>query len=106
MLACRVVLHRGLEVEPEEWLNAVSKSQLQVWKNYYRVEPWGGELELLARILAAVESGLMAEDQGKLRRALDLLASKWLPASWIGQPEQTDGLAAFEATVAAQYGNH
>lgn len=78
MLAHRVVLRRGLECEPDEWLRGIDQDTLDNWSAFYRLEPWGDEQLTLARIasylsmLIAMKAG--SEDFDKVQ---DFMPSNW-----------------------------
>lgn len=83
MLAHRVVLKRGLECEPEEWLNRIDQETLDSWKAFYELEPWGNEQAILAQIasslslLCAMKAG--AEDFAKVQ--------DFMPQDWFYRPK-------------------
>jgi hypothetical protein len=81
------------------------------WRAYYRVEPWGGERELLARIAALLQMLVWKEharDTHKADKCVDSLVQSMMPDDWIGQPEakhsSTDSVEQFESFVSGKFG--
>lgn len=83
MLAHRVVLKRGLECEPEEWLGRIDQETFDGWKAFYALEPWGDEQALLARI-ASYLSVLCAMKAGSEEFAK---VEDFLPRDWFFRPK-------------------
>ena len=96
MLAHRVVLRRGLELEPEEWLASIDEEQYRNWEAFFRLEPTGGEQVLLARIVNQL-SLLVAAKFGKEDMVLQV--QDMLPGDWAWrkpEPTAADSIAAVQ----------
>lgn len=94
MLAHRVVSRRGLELEPEEWLASIDEEKYRNWEAYYRLEPWGDEQLLLARIcnqLSVLVAAKLGSEESVVK-IQDLMPGDW---AW-RKPEPTaaDSIAA------------
>lgn len=78
--------------DPEQWLEDCPERVYEVWDAYSRLEPWWGERELLARLLAAVRcllAGNYAEDKvAAVMKNADDIAMVYMPYDYIGQPER------------------
>ena len=83
------------------------------WRAYYRVEPWGGEKELLARIVAILQMLMWKEYASDVEWAdkrVESLVQLLMPGDWVGQPEQANtataeqSIASFEAFVSKAFG--
>lgn len=63
-----------------------------LWKSYYQIEPWGGELSLFAKILASLKKlvSLKFREEEHIVAALkniDQVSCAYMPGDWIGQEE-------------------
>lgn len=102
-------LKLGIE-DPEQWLEDCPERVTDLWDAYYQLEPWGGERELLARILATLRcllAGKYDEDKvAKVMQNVDDMAGNWMPGDWIGQPEPKpeQSIQEVEAALAARFG--
>lgn len=101
MLAHRVVLRRGLELEPEEWLASIDEEAYRNWEAYFRLEPTGGEEVLLARICNQLSLLVAAKfgSEDSVLKVQDLLPVDW---AW-RKPEPTseEGIAAVQRKLEA-----
>lgn len=99
MLAHRVVSRRGLEMEPEEWLASIDEETFRNWEAYYRLEPWGDEQLLLARVVNQL-SLLVAAKFGKddvVIKVQDLMPGDW---AWRKEEPTEDSIAAVQRKLA------
>ena len=81
------------------------------WRAYYRVEPWGGERELLARIAALLQMLVWKEhasDTSKADKCVEALIQSLMPGDWVGQPEARpdagNSVEQFESFVSGKFG--
>jgi|DEB3_MinimDraft_2_1074329.scaffolds.fasta_scaffold00218_7 hypothetical protein len=103
MLAHRVVLRRGLEIEPEQWLATVDEKTYRNWESYYRLEPWGDEQYLLARLINLI-SLLVASKAGERAEDYVIQLEDIMPPSWAWRPQKrTEDIAAVEQKLAGLY---
>jgi hypothetical protein len=104
MLAHRVVLRRGLECEPEEWLAGIDEATYSKWEAYYRLEPWGDEQFLLARLISLV-SLLVASKAGDKAEDFVIKLEDLMPYNWAFRPQRkADDLQTVEQKLAGMYG--
>ncbi len=92
----------GIE-DPEQWLEDVPQRVFAAWKSHYRVEPFGGERELLAKAVALLYTIAMQHTEfDAVQKMVDAIVPGLMPSDWIGQPEQNeqhDSIADFERMV-------
>lgn len=82
----------------------------EVWEAYSRLEPWWGQRELLARMLAVLRcllAGKYDEDKvAGVMKTVDEMAGNWMPGDWVDQPEPKAeaSIEEVEAQLAARFG--
>jgi hypothetical protein len=86
-------LRLGVE-DPEQWLENCPDRIYDNWLAYYRLEPFGGESELLAKIIGLLF--YLCRKQGGEIEDIDKFASAigrcMMPSNWVGQqPNQSGG---------------
>lgn len=108
MLACRLCLSLGID-DPEQWLEDCPDRVFAVWEAYSQVEPWWGQRELLARIVASLRcllAGKYESDkvEGVLKN-LDTIAAGYMPGDWVDRPEPKpeSSIADVEKQLAARF---
>lgn len=103
MLAHRIVLRRGLEIEPEQWLAEVDETTFRHWEAFYRLEPWGDEQLLLARLVNLV-SILLASKAGKDGEDFIIKLEELMPYNWAWRPQRkVDDIQTVEQKLAGLY---
>ena len=98
--------------DPEQWFESSHDSVFQQWQAFYKLEPFGGERELLARIAAFLQIIAWKDrDEAGIKsvnKCAQELVQSMMPADWIGQPEKTsdhgDSIQKFEAFVSKAFG--
>ena len=82
-LACRVCLAVGVD-NPVAWLENIEPQTLAIWRAFYRVEPWGSEMErsaeqssLTSLVLSMVAAGNGVEI--KPQQVDDFMPGDWVP---------------------------
>ena len=96
------------EQDPEQWLEDCPDRVYDQWQAFYRLEPWGGERELLARIVSLL--WLIAVENRKsdeVSKVSEMIVNSLMPGDWIGQPETPDeqgSVETFESVVAKLWG--
>lgn len=101
----RVALACG-ESDPEQFFEDMPDRVFRFWQSHYKVEPWGGERHLLAKIahLLSVLVAMQGGDKDAVLATADLM-----PPDWIHQPErepeqEASGWASVQAMLAKRYG--
>jgi len=103
MLAHRVVLRRGLAIEPEQWLETVDEQTYRNWESYYRLEPWGDEQYLLARLINLI-SLLVASKAGERADDYVVPIEDVMPPAWAWRPQKrSEDIATVEEKLARLY---
>lgn len=104
-LACRLCLKLGID-DPLTWLETVDDEVFATWEAYYRLEPFGDERFLLARIVSLLSmlmaTKLSADDASKVVAEVKDL----MPSDWVWQPErvETNSIEAAESVLARMFG--
>lgn len=87
--------------DPEQWLEDCPDRVFEVWEAYSRLEPWWGERELLAKLLAVSRCLLAGKyDEDKVAKVLanaDMIAAGYMPGDWVDQPERKPEASIEEA---------
>jgi len=84
-------LRLGIE-DPEQWLEQCPERVYENWLAYYRLEPWGMEAELLAKIVGLLmylcrKQGGEIED---IEKFANVIARCVMPGNWVDQqPDKT-----------------
>lgn len=79
-MACRICVPLG--IDPEDWLDSVSSRHLAMCDAYYRIEPFGAEMEHTATI-ASLLTGLTAMvaatcgEEAPIQNTEDFMPSVW-----------------------------
>lgn len=102
-------LKLGLE-DPEQWLEDCPERVANHWEAFYRLNPFGGEEELLARIASLLYVIAMQNTKAEaVCAASDALMQALMPSDWVGRKEATqatigESMQRFEQTVSKMYG--
>lgn len=103
MLAHRIVIKRGLSVEPEQWLADVDEQTFRQWEAYYRLEPWGDEQLMLARLINLV-SVLLASKAGDKAEDVIIKMEDLMPYNWAWRREKkVEDIQTVEQKLAGLY---
>lgn len=83
-LACRVCLAVGVD-DPIAWLENIEPQTLAIWRAFYRVEPWGSEMERSAEqsSITSMLLSMMAAGNGvevAPREVKDFMPGDWVSA--------------------------
>lgn|GEM_PF-3323147 len=97
----------GVE-DPEQWLEEVPERVYKNWVAHYRCEPFGGERELLAKVVALLYTIAMQHTEfDAVQKMVDAIVPGLMPSDWIGQPVQKDeskSMDEVERQMEARYG--
>jgi hypothetical protein len=102
-------LKLGLE-DPEQWLEDCPDRISDNWEAFYRLNPFGGEQEMLARITSLLYVIAMQNCKAEaVCKASDSLMQALMPSDWVGRKEIPklsidQHMQQFEAAVAKAFG--
>lgn len=90
-LAARVCLATGVSDDPEQWLHEADDRKLAFWRAWYRLEPWGGDKEVLAAVATLIthldRTLLACHGQRPSSRSLQI--KDFMPLGWEGASPAT-----------------
>jgi hypothetical protein len=99
----------GIE-DPEQWLEQCPQRVFDNWAAAHAVEPFGGEQQLLARVVSLLYVIAMQQsDFESVKKLADAIMPAIMPSDWVERPEVKPedvdgGVSAFEKHVAQRYG--
>ena len=109
VFAHRLGLRLGID-DPEQWLEECPREVFDNWYAAYRVEPFGGERELLARMVSLLYLIACRErEPDAIFAASDKLMQWLMPSDWVDakKPERSetpDSIKSAEEILARAFG--
>lgn len=106
-LACRLCLRLGID-DPEQWLEDCPDRVFEVWDAYAQLEPWWGDREMLAGLLATTRSLLASKYEDRqieaVLKSVDQITAAYMPGDWVGQPPPVDEqVSGIQTTLEARH---